>query len=1289
MKKIFLIAILVVTSLAAKAQEYWFQEGFATSGAPSGWIKNSQSSNSLNHGTFSGAYAVKFGLPSSTSTDPDTGLQRALVTQSVSNAGTLKFWLTRNANTVYCDLHVCTIIGSDTTIVKTILDGDIPHKSTGWSEFSCDINSSSSLKILIYATFSAGKTSGAFMLLDDISLTKNSGASAGCQTCTGITKFEVPGQIGASIIDTVAGTINVVVPTGTSLKTLTPTTETKGSSVALLWNKGNDACPHIYSSIARNGSSREYEVLYGFQTVELPEYHFREGCAATLTSGMVTTGGTSTSVNHGLYNGDRSFAFNITEATDRCEGKSITTPVVRTAGVLRFWVRGSSGVTGVSFKVEKMVGSTSTLLADFPQPQGNTWTEYVVVVNDLSPALQLRITTYSCQIGAGTLYFDDLSLTSFVGSNKPSVANVRTTPHYPDAGSSTRVVADITDSDDSVAFAKVLWGKSASRVVNALSMSKISGNTYQSSDIQASEGDSIFYKVAAFDNHYVSDTSSASYFVVRHSYSHIENFSASNLSASAGSGSFANGGITWNYTLAKAATMEGKAATLESNGTLYTSIPNGVSLLRFDYQSAATANIEIQVNNAKVAEVKAGTEATSPDMSVNAGAGSTLKMVNKSAAAISIDNIRWDNFEPLTITEKPLNMQLYPALPDSGTVRLAGSANTAAITTLTLSAYKGGNLYKTVSQNITFENNVGLFDLHIKIPAELSNFDFKYKTNLMSSEELLASNVVAGDIYIISGQSNAVSSGTSTPSDSLNDFFRAFGRMYKDGTYDANAATWGKANSKGSSYNVEHYVGYSGNVLARNILRNHKRPSLILNIAVGGTSIEENLPSESDHYDLGSIYGRGLYRAKKAGVQNHIRAIIWVQGEANQNGTYTSYAGKFATLRSAWKNDYPALQKIYVGQLNTGCGTGTYGSEMREVQRKLQDTYSDVEVMSHVGIPIRYDSCHYTPEGYELLYTRYYNLVARDFYSVQKDLINPPNVQKVFFVNKSSNTIAVKFNQKIALPKAEWGRELKDYFYNESNAQIPLSKVELYAHDSSTIVLYGASSISASKLTYGPDAYVRQAAGSKDTLYVGPWLKNSAGIAALTFDKLAIGRDTLNLNEGGTPVEKSSECSIRSLKIGSNNGVIKNDSIWIKNLPASTNLSSLAPTILISDKATVSPASGVAQDFTSPVSYTVTAEDGITQKTYIIIVNKKSDPTSVEEELYKQLRIYPNPVRDVLRVSLPQDITKLELYSMSGLLLKQESGENISVSNLPNGNYLVKIYTESGATLTQKVTVSK
>ncbi len=47
-------------------------------------------------------------------------------------------------------------------------------------------------------------------------------------------------------------------------------------------------------------------------------------------------------------------------------------------------------------------------------------------------------------------------------------------------------------------------------------------------------------------------------------------------------------------------------------------------------------------------------------------------------------------------------------------------------------------------------------------------------------------------------------------------------------------------------------------------------------------------------------------------------------------------------------------------------------------------------------------------------------------------------------------------------------------------------------------------------------------------------------------------------------------------------------------VPSGTDVTKLVPTITISDKATISPATGVAQDFSKEVSYTVSAEDAST-----------------------------------------------------------------------------------------------
>ncbi|QCK13782.1 DUF5018 domain-containing protein [Mangrovivirga cuniculi] len=64
----------------------------------------------------------------------------------------------------------------------------------------------------------------------------------------------------------------------------------------------------------------------------------------------------------------------------------------------------------------------------------------------------------------------------------------------------------------------------------------------------------------------------------------------------------------------------------------------------------------------------------------------------------------------------------------------------------------------------------------------------------------------------------------------------------------------------------------------------------------------------------------------------------------------------------------------------------------------------------------------------------------------------------------------------------------------------------------------------------------------------------------------------------------------------------------IANVFPGTDVTSLVPTIQVSSGASVDPASGVAQDFSSPVTYTVTAQDGTT-KDYTVTVSEESEVT--------------------------------------------------------------------------------
>ena len=90
--------------------------------------------------------------------------------------------------------------------------------------------------------------------------------------------------------------------------------------------------------------------------------------------------------------------------------------------------------------------------------------------------------------------------------------------------------------------------------------------------------------------------------------------------------------------------------------------------------------------------------------------------------------------------------------------------------------------------------------------------------------------------------------------------------------------------------------------------------------------------------------------------------------------------------------------------------------------------------------------------------------------------------------------------------------------------------------------------------------------------------------------------------------KKSSEKEILSFRFVSPNveASIEDKNI-VAIMPSGTDVTNLVPVISVSDKATVNPASGEPKDFTQPVSYTVTAEDG-SRSVYsaIVVVKAKS-----------------------------------------------------------------------------------
>ena len=120
----------------------------------------------------------------------------------------------------------------------------------------------------------------------------------------------------------------------------------------------------------------------------------------------------------------------------------------------------------------------------------------------------------------------------------------------------------------------------------------------------------------------------------------------------------------------------------------------------------------------------------------------------------------------------------------------------------------------------------------------------------------------------------------------------------------------------------------------------------------------------------------------------------------------------------------------------------------------------------------------------------------------------------------------------------------------------------------------------------------------------GGWYKDSACNVEWKFDE-----DTVTAATTLYAKWKSNACDITAFSITDPNvsGIINGTNISL-SVPFGTDVTALIPTIAISENASISPASGTKINITTPVTYTVTGEDGITRTSYTINVEVAQNP---------------------------------------------------------------------------------
>ncbi len=94
------------------------------------------------------------------------------------------------------------------------------------------------------------------------------------------------------------------------------------------------------------------------------------------------------------------------------------------------------------------------------------------------------------------------------------------------------------------------------------------------------------------------------------------------------------------------------------------------------------------------------------------------------------------------------------------------------------------------------------------------------------------------------------------------------------------------------------------------------------------------------------------------------------------------------------------------------------------------------------------------------------------------------------------------------------------------------------------------------------------------------------------------------------------------------------------------------------------------------------------------LIRENSDYTTIYNEniLFSNTAVYPNPASDKLYINNIQKINRIEIISTTGILIKkvttlQEKQHDISIINVPNGTYFIKLFLANGNSKTEKITI--
>jgi len=350
-------------------------------------------------------------------------------------------------------------------------------------------------------------------------------------------------------------------------------------------------------------------------------------------------------------------------------------------------------------------------------------------------------------------------------------------------------------------------------------------------------------------------------------------------------------------------------------------------------------------------------------------------------------------YAQITYNAIPINNQLIgrDIITNTGDIIINGNVDNTGVAydAIEVLLYRDNVLINTFSQNLNFTGNTAPFDFTIPIPAELSNYKVEIfgKTGAATTLEETVDKVVAGDVYIINGQSNAeaeIHNGSANANQ--DNFIRVYANGTNSGTDLTNNDAWYIGQGDGN-YLTNGNTGQWGLKLAKLLVDSLNIPIAIFNGAEPGKELLYFHAPSDYQTSLAENYGRLYYRLNKTGLKDKVRAVFWSQGEndALLQSTRDNYKPNFLIFYNDMLLDYPNIEKFYIFQSANGCYTPSTSPmhSIKEAQRQVAVEDSDISIMSTAAAIKHSDNCHFVYSGgHELFAERIFELVYRDIYNI-------------------------------------------------------------------------------------------------------------------------------------------------------------------------------------------------------------------------------------------------------------------------------------------------------------------